>query len=90
MIYYIAYYSEILCGILALYWLFSKGPNNLKPAIFYIIFCVGIDLLSRYAGIKMPDGLKNNHYYYNIAFVVEIILLGIVFLKDIPNLKKKS
>ena len=70
----LAYSAEWLSAILAiLVLLFRRQPRFVWAAI-YVVFVVVVDTLSRYATMPTPEGTMSNHYYYNIAFIVEVLL----------------
>jgi hypothetical protein len=73
-----AYYSEWLAGAVAFFMLFKLSDRKLLPLIIYILFVVIADYCSRFASIVLDDGTKSNHYYYNISYIIQIVLFIIL------------
>ncbi len=74
----IAYYTEWLAGLVAFLLLFHKQGKTYRYLILYILFVVIADYCSKFAVI-IVDGIKTNHYYYNIIFIVQLILFVLIF-----------
>lgn len=73
--YQAAYYIEVITGILAIgVILFSRIRNAISLG-WFVLFVILVDLLSKYAIIRLPNGEYSNHYYYNLARIPEVLLL---------------
>lgn len=63
----------------ALVCLFVSRQRWWRSLCFYVLYSVLSDFLSMYFFIIDPMGKRSNHYYYNFAYIGEILLYGVAF-----------
>jgi len=67
--------AEWLAAIIAIAALFTPLRKSAGILLLYIIYCTLQDYCSRFAGMRINGGTTSNHYYYNLCYIFEMLLL---------------